>query len=79
MVVGTGLVAGIVEMDIVRFSYQGKAWMVHRLLYTLLVGPIPDELVLDHKCKDRACCNPSHVEPVTQKVNVERGQAVLFK
>lgn len=62
-----------------KVSYQGKAWMVHRLIYTLMVGPIPDGLVLDHTCRDRACCNPKHLEPVTQKENTRRGNAVLFK
>lgn len=62
-----------------KVSYQGQAWMVHRLLYTLLVGPIPEGLILDHKCRDRACCNPNHLEPVTHKENTKRGKAVLFK
>ena len=53
--------------------------MAHRLVYTLIKGEIPEGLVLDHGCKNRRCCNTKHLEPVTQKVNVERGDAVLFR
>jgi hypothetical protein len=39
-----------------------------------LVGDIPDGLVLDHLCRNTKCCNPAHLEPVTNRVNVvERG------
>jgi len=45
----------------------------HRAVYEELVGPIPDGLVLDHLCRNPPCVNPEHLEPVTQKVNVQRG------
>src|SRR6185369_13442505 len=41
----------------------------HRFAYTLLVGPIPPGLQIDHLCRNRACVNPDHMEPVTQRVN----------
>lgn len=53
----------------------------HRVAYTLLVGPIPDELTLDHiagKCfLGSLCCNPFHAEPVTQLVNHQRHHATF--
>ncbi|QOR55386.1 MAG: hypothetical protein SHS37scaffold145_37 [Phage 71_18] len=52
---------------------RGKKRMVHRLVYELLVGPIPEALVLDHLCRVRHCVNPAHLEPVTQQVNIGRG------
>jgi hypothetical protein len=53
---------------------QGRT-SVHRHAYETLVGPIPQELVSDHKCRVRVCCNPQHIEPVTQQVNTLRGDA----
>jgi hypothetical protein len=45
----------------------------HRLAYEMSIGPIPEGLVLDHLCRNRCCVRPSHLEPVTDKVNAERG------
>lgn len=46
----------------------------HRVAYELTTGaPIPAGLVLDHLCKVRHCVNPAHLEPVTQRENVQRG------
>lgn len=56
-----------------RLLVDGKMERSHRLAYTLLVGPIPEGLVIDHLCRNRACCNPSHMEPVSNAENVARG------
>lgn len=45
----------------------------HRFAYEGSIGPIPEGLVLDHLCRNRACVRPTHLEPVTDKVNAERG------
>lgn len=62
-----------------RVWINGKRLMSHRVTYELLVGPIADGLVVDHLCKNRACCNPEHLEPVTIRENTLRGDAVLFR
>lgn len=51
----------------------GRYLRVHRVMYEAEVGQIPDGLVIDHLCRVRACCNPQHLEPVTDGENVRRG------
>lgn len=46
----------------------------HRLVYELLVGPIPTGLVLDHLCRIRRCVNPDHLDPITQEENMRRAR-----
>ena len=67
-----------------RFSFQAKKYLAHRFAYEALVGPIPSGKVIDHyrinqgprnaPCST-SCCNPEHLEVVTQKKNVRRGIA----
>jgi hypothetical protein len=45
----------------------------HRYSYEHYIGPVAPELVMDHLCRNRACVNPYHLEPVTDRVNVLRG------
>lgn len=52
--------------------YQGVGFRAHRTMYEILVGRIPDELELDHLCRNRACVKPDHLEPVTHQENVVR-------
>src|SRR5437667_2172999 len=49
---------------------------VHRLVYELLVGPIPEGMTIDHLCRVRACVNPAHMEAVPLGVNVMRGESL---
>lgn len=57
-------------------KYQGRMLSPHRLAYELSVGPIPEGSDLDHLCRNRACANPDHLEVVTRKENVMRGEGV---
>ncbi len=57
-----------------RFKANGRMVQASRWIYEQDVGPIPDGLTLDHLCRVRACVNVRHLEPVTCKENVLRGQ-----
>ncbi len=54
------------------YGASGHHQLAHRRAYELSVGPIPDGLVIDHLCSVRLCCNPAHLEAVTQQENVQR-------
>lgn len=45
----------------------------HRFAYKAIVGPITRELTIDHLCRNHSCVNPAHLEAVTMKVNILRG------
>lgn len=47
--------------------------LAHRVAYEMEVGPIPDGLELDHLCRNPPCVRPSHLEPVTHRTNMARG------
>lgn len=53
-----------------RFAYPGGT-LAHRFAYELLVGPIPDGLQVDHKCRVKSCVNPDHLQAVTQELNMQ--------
>lgn len=58
-----------------RYSVGYATFLAHRYAYQVVVGPIPGGLQLDHLCRNRACVNPAHLEPVTARQNTLRGQS----
>jgi hypothetical protein len=56
-----------------RFPDGGKRVGAHIAVYEILVGSIPDGMELDHKCRNRSCTNPKHLEAVSKSTNRRRG------
>ena len=66
--------AGVSVYGYGDFWNGSKRVRAHRFAYEHLIGPIPDGLDLDHLCRTRSCVNPGHLEAVTHRVNVLRGE-----
>lgn len=64
------------KFDYGKCKHNGRQCTAHRVSYTVLVGDIPDGLVLDHLCMTPPCVNPAHLDPVTHRVNILRGRSV---
>lgn len=58
-----------------RINVDGKNRLAHRISYALFVGPLADDLQIDHLCRNRKCCNPEHLEQVTGRENTLRGES----
>lgn len=71
--------AGTDARGYARIQTGNKPKRAHRVVYEMLVGPIPSGLVLDHLCRVHGCVNPEHLEPVTQKTNIFRGEGIAAK
>jgi hypothetical protein len=57
-----------------RFHIEGRTFRAHRWAYTNFVGKIPTNKVIDHLCRNTLCVRPSHLEAVSQRENVLRGE-----
>lgn len=61
------------------FRAPGIRIRAHRFAYQALVSFIPEGLHIDHLCRNRQCVNPAHLEPVTCKENLLRGEGPTGK
>ena len=55
-----------------RMSLNGHTVAVHLVVYTHYYGYIPGNKQIDHLCRQRACCNPAHLEMVSHATNQRR-------
>lgn len=57
----------------VRISIGAVKMMSHRVALREIGIDIPIGFEVDHLCRNRACCNPAHLEVVTHQENMRRG------
>jgi len=55
-----------------RMALLGQTVAVHLVMFCVAYGFLPGKKQVDHKCRQRLCCRPSHLEMVTPKVNAKR-------
>jgi hypothetical protein len=54
-----------------KFRLRRTSGMAHRVMYELMVGPIPSGLEIDHLCHQRACVNLAHMRVCRHADNVK--------
>jgi hypothetical protein len=57
--------------------FQGRTWLAHRLAYVLYVGPIPASHEAHHKCHNRACINPAHLEALSEPSHAHANKTIV--
>lgn len=60
-----------------RMSLNGQTVPVHRVMFTNVHGYVPGKKQIDHKCRNRMCVNPKHLEMVTHLENQKRRDRAL--
>lgn len=71
------LYAGYISRDgYGTISIWHKNYGAHKVMYEQVHGELPESLVIDHLCRVRRCVNPEHMEAVTIKENVLRGEGI---
>lgn len=58
-----------------HINWEGWSQLAHRAAFELFMFPIPPDKQIDHKCRNRLCMNPRHLQAVTSKQNNENRSA----
>jgi hypothetical protein len=59
-----------------RFWLAGRYVTASRFSYEMFIKAVPAGKEIDHLCRVRCCVNPDHLEAVTHRVNMLRGDGV---
>jgi len=55
--------------------FMAKHGIAHKISYELAYGPVDTGKHVDHLCRNRACVRPDHLEMVSKKENILRGES----
>jgi hypothetical protein len=59
-----------------QMRLNGKRPMAHNISWWMFVGEIPKDKEIDHICEVRLCVNPTHLQALTHKENVNKGKGL---
>lgn len=59
-----------------QFKWRNQQWYAHRIAHALAYDLDLDGMTVDHLCRTRRCVNPGHLDAVTSRVNVLRGETI---
>lgn len=54
------------KMRYPSIKHNTERLSVHRFAYELFVGPIPEGFDVHHSCEHQRCCNPDHLEALSE-------------
>lgn len=60
-----------------QIGVNGKVLLTHRVARELVNGPIPDEMTIDHLCRNKRCIAIDHLEVVTRAENISRAAVLV--
>lgn len=52
------------------FGVKKATFTAHRVSWSIFVGDVKKDMVLDHLCSNRKCVNPDHLREVTHRENL---------
>ena len=55
-------IGSLQNMGYGKLSINGQIFLAYRIAYKLMKGDIPNELEIDHLCRNKKCVNPAHLE-----------------
>jgi len=60
-----------------QFGFRGTSKAVHRFSYEVFIGPIPAGYEINHKCRNKLCIAPDHLEALTPQQHQEVDRDLL--